>query len=745
MKWLKTLSIISLCFFVIFFGVFFYIKKTFPPQKIKEITLSQLQKSFPKAKFKMKLLKTSFLTSLEIDVNEFEIIGSKGKSILKVERVKGDIPLLSLFKKSKAINLEFFNPVVVFRKNKLKNNFSETFSSRASKKEKKSSNKDILIPLLGNININLSLFKMNVFIKEKSKKARNILIEKLSLKNIGLNEDIEIKLISKIEINRKNKERNKDFFNLDIDGKVKIKELLSRGLIKTNLKFSILNFNNDILRLSPIKGNIRFSLNKEGDVFGVFNSKLSNKKILNSNFKISRSSIDLNNINIKINLDDLLKKRDFSNLEIKGGDIVLDGSLKIIKNKIYPNLNVTSLVNINLKRKLDTKIKLKTELKLNNKRIEIQSKGYLLNGYVKLSSLAKFNINKYLGNKNRYPFIRTTLLVKDLNIPDSLILSRLDNRNNKVNSKNDKKNNNKDPLSLKIPPGELRLIIKNTRLLGNSLNSNGRLLLKSDSVALEKLNLNFGEGKLYLTSLIKRNGKKFESKYKVILDKFNVEDVKLLVPKKLGKVKGHINIKSNGSFKFKSNVPFDERNIKSIVFDVNGINIVLEKLDINSFLKNYIKKLNILTNRYKGKNYAFSSGLDKLRIRGYFSKDNLNLTDLLFFGKNRSFEIAGKGRMYPFKGNKKGSISLSFIDHKLGIGRTLKKNTGSNSVPILLKTNKLSVSPDYGYTTKKVGSSFLRFKGKKEIKKREKKLKDSIKKELKKIIKKKSIKDLFNL
>ena len=28
-------------------------------------------------------------------------------------------------------------------------------------------------------------------------------------------------------------------------------------------------------------------------------------------------------------------------------------------------------------------------------------------------------------------------------------------------------------------------------------------------------------------------------------------------------MKGHINIKSNGSFKFKSNVPFDERNIKT--------------------------------------------------------------------------------------------------------------------------------------------------------------------------------------
>ena len=107
MKWLKVLSIICVSLLLIFVGVFFYIKKKYPPQKLQEITLNQLQKSFPKAKFKINSLKTSFFTSLKVEVNEFEIIGSKGKLFLKVERAKGNIPFLSLFKTSKSIQLDF--------------------------------------------------------------------------------------------------------------------------------------------------------------------------------------------------------------------------------------------------------------------------------------------------------------------------------------------------------------------------------------------------------------------------------------------------------------------------------------------------------------------------------------------------------------------------------------------------------------------------------------------------------------
>ena len=57
--------------------------------------------------------------------DKFEILGSKGKPLLNVEKVRGKVPLLSLFKKSKAINLDFFNPVIHFRSDKSTNNVTE--------------------------------------------------------------------------------------------------------------------------------------------------------------------------------------------------------------------------------------------------------------------------------------------------------------------------------------------------------------------------------------------------------------------------------------------------------------------------------------------------------------------------------------------------------------------------------------------------------------------------------------------
>ena len=103
--------------------------------------------------------------------------------------------------------------------------------------------------------------------------------------------------------------------------------------------------------------------------------------------------------------------------------------------------------------------------------------------------------------------------------------------------------------------------------------------------------------------------------------------------------------------------------------------------------------------------------------------------------------------MFPFNEKKTGVINLNFIDNKIGFGRILKNQIGSNSIPILLKTNKFSVSPNYSYTKKEITSKFLRHQGQKQInkqkKKIEKKVKTKVEKEIKKILNKKKLKDLF--
>ena len=88
MKWLKYLSVALVIFFVSFIGLFLYVKTAFPPEKIKKITLTQLKKSFPKAQFKINSITTSFFISLDVEVDGLEVIGSEGKPLLKVEKVK---------------------------------------------------------------------------------------------------------------------------------------------------------------------------------------------------------------------------------------------------------------------------------------------------------------------------------------------------------------------------------------------------------------------------------------------------------------------------------------------------------------------------------------------------------------------------------------------------------------------------------------------------------------------------------
>ncbi|MEC8624442.1 MAG: hypothetical protein VXY34_06480, partial [Bdellovibrionota bacterium] len=402
-----------------------------------------------------------------------------------------------------------------------------------------------------------------------------------------------------------------------------------------------------------------------------------------------------------------------------------------------------------------------------------------------------------IKNTKKIPFIKSNLVVDGINIPNSFIITKEKKLNNEIKKSNENKDSSKvrkvskrskeskkskvskaskegkesnesnesgviksekDVIAKRsrgfdlpdIPPNELRISVKKTRLLGNPLNSEVHFLAKKNSVAIKKFNLKYGKGKLELSTLIKKKNNSLNSKYKVILEKFDAQDFKALIPKKAGKIKGNLSIKSNGSFALKTNSPFQESDIKKIFFESQGSNLEIEKLNINSYAQNYIERLDLL-NKMSGKKYTFSSGLDNLKVKAYYSKSQLKIVNFLIFGENKSFEINGKGYMYPFNGKKRGAINLNFIDNKTGFGRVLKNQIGSNSVPILLKTNKLAVSPNYSYTTKKISSKFVRHQGQKQINRQKKKINKKIEnevkkkaeKEIKKILNKKKLKNLF--
>ncbi len=813
MKLLKYLGVFLVITLISFLALFFYIKQAFPPEKIKEITLTQLKKSFPKAKFKINSIETSLFLSLNVEVAGFEVTGSEGKTLFKVEKVKSNIPLLSLFQDSKAIDLSFYDPVINFRTNGEKNNFTETFVAKSDIKNKVSSDKvssdkvssdkvsnesisdknisnksegKLLLPFLKNINVNISLFKMNFLLLEKGKKSKSVIIEKLSFRNIGLNKNIEIDLLSKIYLKQKNNERNKDFLDFNLGGKISIKELLNQGLVKADLKFSVLNFKNNLFRLSPLEGGINLILSKEGNINGNLFSKLNNEDFLESDFKIAKKSIDLNISKLKVNINKIFKRKDYGDLKFEEGLVFLNGKLKIIKSNVYPDIKINNTAKIIYKRDKLYNFKINADIILNRRGLKLSSKINGLDGSVKLRSIADFDINRFIKNTKKIPFIKTNLVVDGINIPNSFIITKEKKLNNEIKNSNENKDSkvskgSKESKKSKvskaskegkesnesrviksekdvivksskgfdlpyIPPNEIRISVKKTRLLGNPLNSEVYFLAKKNSVAIKKFNLKYGKGKLKLSTLIKKKNNSLNSKYKVILEKFDAQDFKALIPKNVGKIKGNLSIKSNGSFALKTNSPFQESDIKKIFFESQGSNLEIEKLNINSYAQSYIERLDLL-NKMSRKKYTFSSGLDNLKVKAYYSKSRLKIVNFLIFGDNKSFEINGKGYMYPFNGKKRGAINLNFIDNKTGFGRVLKNQIGSNSVPILLKTNKLAVSPNYSYTTKKISSKFVRHQGQKQINRQKKKIENEVKKkaekEIKKILNKKKLKNLF--
>ena len=92
-------------------------------------------------------------------------------------------------------------------------------------------------------------------------------------------------------------------------------------------------------------------------------------------------------------------------MEIKNGSFYLGGSLKIIKNKIYPKLIVKNQINVDLKIDKKINLDLKTDIDILNKNLRLKSKGKILNfGHIELDSVSNFNINQFLGNRKDTPY-----------------------------------------------------------------------------------------------------------------------------------------------------------------------------------------------------------------------------------------------------------------------------------------------------------------------------------------------------
>ena len=555
--------------------------------------------------------------------------------------------------------------------------------------------------------------------------------ENISIENIGFSKNVKIKFESKISL-----KGTKKFFNVEGKGKIKTKEFIEKKELEGKLEVYVYNINVDKFKVPPLKNKVKFKLKKEGDLSGSFISETKDDK-LKFDFVIDKKGIGLNKLKVGLNLKPYLNKF-MKPVTFTKSDFNISGNLKIINKNIYPFLktNLISSLVIN-----DKNIDLKSTAQISSKKVSLNTKIKMFSGKIENIIQSDFKINEFLVKKN-IPLINMVINVKDIVIPKEFIKDSLKGEEQSEREGDVKKSNF---LSL-IPPGKIKLNIKKTKIAGTYLSANGTIVCKKNNIAIKFLKFKYGKGTGQLTLLAKEVNNFIKTKLSLEANRFNLKHFDVFLPSKFGKIEGEYSLKTKGSVVFLKNKKLDY----NVFFDLKGENTKIEKFRVSEYLKDYINKISILKVWSKKRPINFTSGLDKVYFKGSVSNKKFNFKNIKIVGKKEDFEIKGNGYMYPNNNLKQGLIHLDFREQKIGLSQFLKKNIGDTKLPVKLRTKKLTVSPDYSYTIKKLSTGLYKNKGKKIIKKAiSKKIKPilnkKINKELKEVIKDKKIKNFLKL
>jgi hypothetical protein len=733
-KKLKVFSFVFLFFFIFFVGLHFYIKKEYSPEKLRKIVLVQLEKKFPKAKFKLKTFKTSIQLGLNIELKELEIRGDHNDLLLEVKKVNCSIPFLSLFKNNKSINLDFFGPKFFYKETKKGSNFRSSFlgsEKNSIQKNKKDGDLKFTLPLLKNLNMDVNFYKIVFTYEGKGGLKKIFLFERFSMKNIGVSKKIHISADSKVFLKKLGKKKTRNFFNVDIEGEIQTKKFLKFGIINGALDISVYNFYMRRFKLPPIKNKIKFELRKNGDLEGSWLSKMDGDNEAKINFLLNKKGAGLKKININLNLNRFLG--DISDrFHLNKTNVKVTGSLKIIKKKIYPFLKTHLTTHLKFNGS-DSNLKIKTIGSIQNKKFKLYTRINAFSGLIEKKVRADLNVNDLIYSKKKLPYFNTMIKARGLIIPKTLMSRILKERtmSKKVEKTKDKK---KGTQILSIPPGKVSLDFKDVKVGHKNFELKGSVVIKKDALAAENLRLKYGTSDGRLTLFVKKSKISLKTKFKLDIKKLNLVDYKVFFPSKWGRLKGLYSINSNGEFEL---INKSHTKIYNLIFNIDGLNTEIEKIKIKNYFKKYLDNIPLLKIWMKDWAPKFRSEIKKLNLNGRLSYGRINFKRIELQGEKDSFHLLGHGVLYPQSSIKKGRLFFQVRDRKGGLSHVLEKNIGLSSLPIKLITEQLTVKPDYPYTIKKMAEIGYEKKGKEKIKK-------IIKKKLEPILKEK-IKNLLDL
>ena len=197
--------------------------------------------------------------------------------------------------------------------------------------------------------------------------------------------------------------------------------------------------------------------------------------------------------------------------------------------------------------------------------------------------------------------------------------------------------------------------------------------------------------------------------------------------------------KFDGTLKGDVSGTASSKGLYDVQIKINAADGEIKGNKIGSYIKDLIGNVPVLSKSLDSRKVNLSDKFKAISFTGNLKNSHYDLKNIKYVGHSaeRDISINASGNLYPLSKSKKGVVDVNVVDKGEKLIKNLKKNIGSDTLPMRFTGYGLDLKPDYSYTIKKVSKGAIKTQGKKQVKKVVEKLlkKDKLKKVFKGLFK----------
>jgi len=728
----------------------YYASQKISSEDIKKWTVEGIEKAMPNSKVSLGKVTLSPGLKFSLELIDFKMeLKKQGqfprKDLIHLARAFVKIPIWSVITGRGSISMNVDKPDLYASERSSLMNWvhamgektaeqKETTPSKAEKEDKSSG--DSMEDIMRGNSLNLVL--TNTSINYDLGKANNgkFVLSKFIIKNLSFKNATAFEIASTL----KTKMQPKGDLSLELlsVGQVDLSNYFSKKKLTGLMNVEIKKIHAPQLKkkIDRVKTDMNFEMNGD-NLTGSFKATADSFLTMESTFKQSPKLLELSKIKGSVDASDLMNYMEMpEGVNMSSGSVTFAGSMAKRGENLQPDLTFKSIKDFQLKLASGDKVVSNFDGTYKKFILGLNSKSKAFNGDIEAKVGLTFNPNKPFNMADIGP-VRSLVWVRNINLKESYIQKTLYGKKEEAKSKGQGGASAPAAKASKNPPINLPMInavVKWDEVKLGKENFTGAFRWKGKGKTLicKGCNFQFSKGKGSFDHNINlADSNDIKISFKSILNNLNMSSLKPFLPPALSKFNGNLRGDVLGKTSSKGN--YDVQ-VKVVASDGE-----IQGNKIGGYIKDLVGNVPILSKSLDSRKMNVSDRFKKISFTGNLKNTHYDLKSFKYIGhsEEKDVSINGSGNLYPLNKSKRGIVDMNIVDKSEKLIKNLKRNIGSDTLPMRLRGYGLDLKPDYGYTIKKISKGAVKTQGKKHLKKAVDKLlkKDKLKKVFKGLFK----------